>query len=93
MLYLCSEHIPMLRVHYHYHNGHEFEQTRSRTEETRALQSMGSQGVGHNLATVQRSLSTIMWMNIVSLFTSYLAYFHLNFKNFAYKGLLQLRIF
>ena len=46
--------------------------------------------VGHSLATVrQLSLSTIMLMNVVSLFTSYLAYFHLNLKNSAYKGLPQ----
>ena len=43
---------------HHWLNGHEFEQTPGewRTENTGVLQSMGSQRVGHNLATEQQQI-------------------------------------
>ena len=50
----------MVRWH-HRLNGHEFEQTPGywRTEEPCVLQSMGSQRVGHDLATEQQLMKVV----------------------------------
>lgn len=77
------------RVHYHCHNGHELSKLRHRAGQRRleCYSPWGLKGVGHSLATIQQlPLSTIMWMNIVSLFY-FCQPFSSKFLNCAYKGL------